>query len=220
MRYVDGDTGEEISKEDLLKIVEDEIQHYIEAVINKRRGDNIIYGGLSYYGEKYIHLNLGHPDDEDIAQSEGELDEEDILYHPHSLDPSVRDSEHELLINHAKSDIQSWIMLRRAILHHAKNGWPMAKLYWDLLEDLVFDHVTDAPKDSRFKKTELDYLAYMLAAKSISERFSIKLTRNDASDAISTLDLVAKSVGLSYATLKREAYTRYHNSGAMDLFFW
>lgn len=201
MRYVDGDTGKEISEEDLMEIVADEINAALDRCANRLKNESVFDDGLSYDDDKYIRENLGFYD--------AETDEIGGIRIP--LDSSVSDSNHERIIVRAKECIESWTVLRRAIFHHAQNAWPMAKPYWDLLEDLIFDRVIDAPKQGKYKKTELDYLAYYIAAEKISKRFvCIKLTRNEGSGTTSAIDLIAQSVGLSFATLKRESYNRYH----------
>jgi len=200
MSYVDGDTGQEISEIELLGIVADEINVALDRRTTRLKNESVFDDGLSYDDDKYICENLGFYD--------AETDEVGVIRIP--LDSSISDSNHERIIVRAKECIESWTTLRRAIFHHAQNAWPMAKPYWDLLEDLIFDRVIDAPKQGKYKKTELDYMAYLIAAKKISKRFGIKLTRNDDSDTTSAIDLIAQSVGLSYATLKKESYIRYH----------
>lgn len=202
MRYFDKHKEKEISEKELLEIVDQEISFAFDVVESALSGKAVFDDGLSYYGDKYICENLGFYD--------AETDQLGVIRIP--LDSSVDDSNHEKIIAHAKKHILNWNTLKCAILHHAKNGWPMAKPYWDLLEDLVFDRVKKVPKDGRYKKTELDYLAYMIAAKCISERFGIKLTRGYGSDKItSALDLVSQSekCPISFETLRRDAYPRY-----------
>lgn len=220
MHYFDLDSCEEISEDELLEIVAHEIELGFVKARHCLEKDAVNCGGLSYFGGKSIYVNSGYPNEKELAEAkDGELYHMDVFRYEASLDSSVEDWVHEELILTAKTHAVNWISLKRAIFRHVRFGWPMARPYWDLLEDLVFDRVTDAPKDGKYKKTKLDYLAYMIAAKNISERFKIKLTRNDGSNTVSALDLVASSAGIAYATLKKEAYIRYHNSDEFESYW-
>lgn len=170
-------------------------------VIQEQRSNHEAKGRLSSCGRNGLMLFL------DWAYEDGNQK----CGWEHELISLSDDSKADMVIELALKGILPWQALTLSINSYLRNGLNLSPKYIDLIQDVLCGKLAP-PKDRKFKKYEVDHPAYLMAARKIAFRFMLSLTRNDASQTYSALDAIAEATGISYATLKRECYQKYHNN--------
>lgn len=203
LRPVDDDVElkpEAITPEKFMREVREIISFAFSWVTDEQRSELEAEGRLSSAGRNGIMLFR------DWEYEEGDYK----CGWKHDLIPLSDDSKAEMVVDLSLKGILPWQALTSSIDSYLRDGLALSPQYIDLIRDVLQGKISP-PKNGRFKKYEVDYRAYMMAARDVSERFVLALTRNDVTgSSYSALDAIAEASGISYGTLKREAYQRHH----------
>mgnify|MGYP005749050081 CR=1 FL=1 len=205
--------------------------------LNRRRAIN--YAKALFFREH--ELLTGARRIEPIGFSEGcayiygpspTYDEGYMCFGPVSLSNEKANAFHSKVIELAIQDPNSRFRLSLEMERQLKQKKPLATPYINFITQAVLSEIP-APKFHRRTRLEIDYPAALITAKKVSDVFKIHMTRNEASEPNSALDILAEAITElhlpksmtseehwkpTYATLERDAYKKLDLNKVLDYY--